>query len=131
MTWYVTYFLRKQELRFHGRYPYTKLIGLYEGFLYNLFRILYNINYLCVNKKIFKLFKKFRMKYFIIRYYKEKIDLERLNPDVEGDAGEVIEEEIQEIIEDDKLADIKFYKFDVDRVKDMSALRPGEEFIKK
>ena len=62
---------------------------------------------------------------------KEKIDLKRLNPDIEGDASEVIEEEKQEIIEDDKLADIKFYKFDVDRVKDMSALRTGEEFIKK
>ncbi|MHA4990409.1 DUF1971 domain-containing protein [Cetobacterium somerae] len=153
---------------------------------------------------------------------KEKTELKRLNPDIEGDASEVIEEEIQEKIEDDKLADvklydnlifpeglekvgetpwmneqnvfpdilkkhmapkdklgylivkkgelefvwedeeekvytvdakhpliiyperyhhvilkgpvelkIKFYKFNVDRVKDMNALRPGEEFIKK
>lgn len=67
MTQYVTYFLRKQELRFHGRYPYTKLIGLYEGFLYNIFRILYNINRLYVNKKISEMFKNFtRKKYFFL-----------------------------------------------------------------
>lgn len=153
---------------------------------------------------------------------KEKTDLKRLNPDIEGDASEVIEEEIQEIIDNEKLADeklydnlifpeglekvgetpwmneknvfpdilkkhmapkdklgylivkkgeldfvwenekgnvytvdakhpliiyperyhhviltgpvefkIKFYKFDIDKVKDSVALRPGEEFIKR
>ena len=40
---------------------------------------------------------------------KEKTDLKRLNPDIEGDASEVIEEEIQDIIDDEKLAGEKLY----------------------
>ena len=38
-----------------------------------------------------------------------KETLKRLNPDIEGDASEVIEEEIQETIEDDFIENIKVY----------------------
>ena len=39
----------------------------------------------------------------------KKETLKRLNPDIEGDASEIIQEEIQEVIEDDLLEDIKIY----------------------
>ena len=40
---------------------------------------------------------------------REEKKIESLNPDIEGDASEVIEEEIQEAIEDELLENIKIF----------------------